>query len=51
MISGKRMNTVPVFGVSRNKTLLVDRGQESVVLEQAFVSIDFPLSKEKAFPI
>ena len=40
---------MPVFGFSRSKTLLVDSGQESVVLAQAFES-DFPLSKEKAFP-
>ena len=51
LISGKRINTVPVFGVSRNKTLLVDSGQDSVVLAQAFESSRFPLSKEKAFPI
>ena len=50
LISGKRIITVPVFGVSRSKTLLVDSGQESTVLAQAFES-DFPLSKEKAFPI
>ena len=36
LISGKRINTVPIFGVSRNKTLLVDSGQDSVVLAQAF---------------
>ena len=29
LIFGKRINTVPVFGVSRNKTLLVDSGQDS----------------------
>ena len=51
LISGKRINTVPVFGVSRNKTLLVDSGQDSVVLAQAFESSRFPLSKEKPFPI
>ena len=51
LISGKRINMVPVFGVSRNKTLLVDSGQDSVVLAQAFESSRFPLSKEKAFPI
>ena len=51
LISGKRINTVPVFGVSRNKTLLVDSGQDSVVLAKAFESSRFPLSKEKAFPI
>ena len=38
LISGKRINTVPVFGVSRNKTLLADSGQDSVVLAQAFES-------------
>ena len=31
-----------VFGVSRNKTLLVDSGQDSVVLAQAFDSSRFP---------
>ena len=36
---GKRINTVPVFGVSRNKTLLVDSGQDSVILAQAFESL------------
>ena len=51
LIFGKRINTVLVFGVSRNKTLLVDSGQDSVVLAQAFESSRFPLSKEKAFPI
>ena len=34
---------MPVFGVSRKKTLLVDSGQDSVVLEQAFESSRFPL--------
>jgi len=28
LISGKRINTVPALGVSRNKTLLVDSGQD-----------------------
>ena len=42
LISGKRINTVPIFGVSRNKTLLVDSGQDSVVLAQAFDSSRFP---------
>ena len=51
LISGNRINTVPVFGVSRSKTLLVDSGQDSVVLAQAFESSRFALSKEKAFPI
>ena len=51
LISGKRINVMPVFGVSRNKTLLVDSGQDSVVLVQAFEFSRFPLSKEKAFPI
>ena len=51
LTSGERINVVPVFGVSRNKTLLVDSGQDSVVLAQAFESSRFPLSKEKAFPI
>ena len=32
LISGKRIDTVPFFGVSRNKTLLVDSGQDSVVV-------------------
>ena len=52
LISGKRINTVPVVGVSRNKTLLVGSGQDSVVLAQVFESSqDFTLSKERAFPI
>ena len=34
---------MPVFGVSRNKTLLVDSGQDSVVLAQAFDCSRFPL--------
>ena len=45
LISGKRINTVPVFGVSRNKTLLVDSGQDSVVLARAFESLRFPLER------
>ena len=45
LISGKRINAVPVFGVSRNKTLLVDSGQDSVVLAQAFESSRFPLEQ------
>ena len=49
MISGKRINTLPVVDVSRNKTLLVDSGQESVVLAQAFDSRDFLLCKRKLF--
>ena len=51
LISGKRINTVPVFGVSRNKTLLVDSGQDSVVLAQAFESLRyrFPLEQGERF--
>ena len=49
LISGKRINTVPVFGVSRNKTLLVDSGQDSVVLAQAFESSRFPLEQGESF--
>ena len=41
------INTVSVFGVSRNKkTLLVDSGQDSVVLAQAFESSIFPLERQ-----
>ena len=47
MIAGKRINTVPVLGVSRNKTLLVDSGQDSVVLAQAFESSRFPLRLQR----
>ena len=47
LTSGKRINTVPVFGDSRNKTLLVDRGQDSVVLAQAFESPRFPLEQAR----
>ena len=46
---GKRINTVPVFGVSRNKTLLVDSGQDSVVLAQAFDCSRFPLVQGESF--
>ena len=49
LISGKRINTVPVFGVSRNKTLLVDGGQDSVVLAQSFESLRFPLEQRESF--
>ena len=50
LISGKRINTVPVFGVSRNKTsLLVDSGQDSIVLAQAFESSRFPLEQGESF--
>ena len=45
LISGKRIITVPVFGVSRSKTLLFDSGQESVVPAQAFKSLRFPLEQ------
>ena len=49
LISGERINVVPVFGVSRNKTLLVDSGQDSVVLAQAFESSRFPLEQGESF--
>ena len=49
LISGNRINTVPVFGVSRNKTLLVDSGQDSVVLAQAFDCSRFPLVQGESF--
>ena len=49
LISGKRINTVPVFGVLRNQTLLVDSGQDSVVLAQAFESLRFPLGQGESF--
>ena len=38
-----------VFGISRNKTLLVDSGQDSVVLAQAFESLRFPLEQRESF--
>ena len=47
LISGKSLNTVPVFGDSRNKTLLVDSGQDSVVLAEAFESSRFPLEQAR----
>ena len=47
LTSGKRINTVPVFGDSRNNTLLVDSGQDSVVLAQAFESSRFPLEQAR----
>ena len=40
---------VPVFGVSRNQTLLVDSGHDSVVLAQAFESLRFPLEQGESF--
>ena len=40
---------MPVFGVSRNKTLLVDSGQDSVVLVKAFESSRFPLEQGESF--
>ena len=43
------INTLPVFGVSRNETLLVDSGQDSVVLAQAFESLRFPLEQGESF--
>ena len=49
LISGKRINTLPVFGVSRNQTLLVGSGQDSVVLAQAFESLRFPLEQGGSF--
>ena len=49
LISVKRINTEPVFGVSRNNTLLVDSGQGSVVLAQAFESLRFPLEQGESF--
>ena len=49
LISGERINTVPVFGVSRKKTLLVDSGQDSVALAQAFESSRFPLEQGESF--
>ena len=47
--SGRTINTVLVFGVARNKTLLVDSGQDSVVLAQAFESLRFPFEQGKSF--
>ena len=44
-----RINTVLVFGISRNKTLLVDSGQDSVILAQAFESSRFSLEQGESF--
>ena len=44
-----RINTVLFFGVSRNKTFLVDSGQDNVVLAQAFKSSRFPLEQGESF--
>ena len=49
LISDKRINTVPLFGVSRNKTLLVDSGQDSVLPAQAFESSRFPVEQGEIF--
>ena len=40
---------MPVVGVSRNKTLLVDSGQDSVILAQAFDCSRFPLVQGESF--
>ena len=40
---------MPIFGVSRNETLLVDSGQDSVVLAQAFEFLRFPLEQGENF--
>ena len=37
------------FGISRNKTLLVDSGRSSVVLAQAFESLRFPFEQGESF--
>ena len=44
-----RINTELVFGISRNKTLLVDSGQDSVILAQAFESSRFSLEQGESF--
>ena len=49
LISGKRIYTVPIFGVSRNNTLLIDSGQDSIVLAQAFEFLRFPLDQGESF--
>ena len=49
LISGERINKVPVFGVSRKKTLLDDSGQDSVALAQAFEPSRFPLEQGESF--
>ena len=49
LISGKKINTVPVFGVSRYKTLPVDSGQDSVVLAQPFGPSRYPLEQGESF--
>ena len=51
LISGKRINMVPVFCISRNtgKTLLVDSGQGSIVLAWAFESLRFPREQGESF--
>ena len=40
---------VPVFCISRNKTLLVDSGQDSIVLARAFESLRFPREQGESF--
>ena len=51
LISGNIIKTVPVFGVSRNKTLLVDSGQDRLVVAQAFESSRFPLEQGECFSL
>ena len=47
-ISGRRINAVPVFGVSRNGTLLVDSDQDSIAASARESFSLFPLH---SFPL
>ena len=45
----KRVNSVPVFGVSKNKELLVLPGQDSVIVAKSLENFGFPLKQGEDF--
>ena len=45
----KRVNSVPVFGVSKNKELLVLPGQDSVIVAKSLENLGFPLEQGEDF--
>ena len=46
----KRVNSVPVFGVSKNKELLVVPGEDSIIVAQALENLGFRLAQGEVFP-
>ena len=47
--TGKRVNLVPVFAVSKNKELLVVPGQESIILAPVLENLGFGVVQKVAF--